>query len=227
MAYCPICNSKSSEKVRMHFYKYMQCNRCKHIWNCADEKSMRYQLMRLRNRQRSVYREVLQNTLTNSHASRKRSENRTKLHLLGRFSKNPSRILELDCQDGSFEQVLNEETSYQGLSLDKFYLPHLSPNARIGDASSIHEDERFDIVLLVDYLEFCYDPYNDIIKCLSRLDKDGQIIISVPLEQNPAKRYLAAAHCFSDKSARILAKSITKNYEVIENFETSIIVLRS
>jgi len=224
---CPICKSNDTVKVRMHFYQYRKCNGCKHVYNCAEEKAIKKQYIRLQDRKRKINREIIQDTLTYNHLERRKVENQERFFPLKNYAPDAQSVLEIDCQDGTFQELLDKDVEYRGLTIDSFYRNKLSDNAMIGNLSNLDRDEEFDAIIICDHLEFAFDPFSDLMKCLSKIKKQGTIIAIIKNGINPSEDYRAMAHCFSYKSACLLGQAVTKNIKIYKEFEKTILVMKN
>ena len=208
-------------KFRIHFYLYLQCQRCQHIFNGFDEIKIAEQRRRYLMRMEKVNREFVQNSPTQSFFERRKNENKERSVIVKKYANAGNRILEADAIDGSLDSHL-EIYDYTGLTTHKRFREDWNSKLVYGSMKNVSSDNRFDVVFFFDYLEHCYCPFMEVVRAMKIGNKT---VATIPINRNPKQTYRASCHEFSSQSVRKFAAKLSKKNTVIDRAYEAIVIL--
>ena len=214
----------------LHTIVYGSCNICQHKYLLGNKKFL---LKNARSFEEKTIRsngEILNKTSTASFHRRKSAVNSIKSTLLTPFINKNLSILDMSCDTGTLfkfnPQLYKGFNEFVGVDIfNIFSSQEVEFERKTETLSKEFKSKRFDLILMVNYLEYSYCSYSEIIESLSLLKKNGNICVAVPLDNNPQSNYLSRINEFSNKSFDIFLENIELPYEsrIINKYGTAII----
>lgn len=223
---CLICCSARVSNVRQHFYSYLVCQDCGHGSLRASEQSA-WSLAR--KDALAVMRrngELMQGTLTSAYYERIVPVNQCRYQAMLPYLKNRARLLDINARCGWLASKLSDDGYFtRGLSNDDVFLPYWGPTVRKGRLSEIETTDRYDAILMLDYLERSYCPASEMLDAFIRLNQGGVVIAFISTEQ--PHRYRGAAQEFTRTSAKKFATECDREATLVEMDDSVMIVAQA
>jgi len=206
--YCHICKCEKVENINMHFYTYYKCKKCSHIFNNLDKNAIKSNFKKYIKKQRNIKNEIVQDAFTSDYFNGLKLRDDFKEQIFLPLIKGKT-ILDTSSETGNFVKNLNDKGFYAyGIDDNRVFEPYWEDDEsfQVNTIQSIKKYKRFDTILLPFNLSYSYCPYSLILDCYTRLNTGGTILLTVPVDNNPKKIYMARSQEFSSKSIWIFSK---------------------
>jgi len=214
---CPICNSETKDK-NVHFYKYRDCLSCGHSFSSINEKASTKHYHNVHLREMKSNGELMQQAVTMNHIKRMNKIAQEKRELLTMFSLHGKRILDLEAETG----MLNED---DGDITSLTQIPHIKINLLSSKFDTIYNTTGlFDAIISFNYIEHQKDVFKDAPFILNKLNKNGKWIVSIPIDNDPSKKYTGRIHEFTNHSSILFASEINYDFEIFNKGDSVVFV---
>lgn len=214
--HCLICGHINCKKLPMHFYEWYQCDHCDHCYNNFNEIALKKYRNKFLSTIRKENNHFIQNSVTDQYRTYMQFSNASKLSLCDSLLDKSSKILDCNSEDGYFINLIKDKVDLAlGLNQDECFKYVSGDNSIIiPDFDMFKTNNKFNIILMIDFLENRYSVYETFVHACSLLTKDGVILVQVPINNNPVKNYQARCHEFSEASIHIFAKKTKANFNI-------------
>lgn len=162
--------------------------------------------------------EFIQQTLTMNHIDRMKHLAKEKREMLEMFALTGKRILDLEAETGMLTKEDGEITSLT-------QIPHLKMNLLSSEYDTIHNTiGYFDAIISFNYIEYKKDIFKEAPLILNKLKKNGKWIVSIPIDNDPSKKYAGRIHEFTNHSAILFATEINYDFEIFNKGDSIVFV---
>lgn len=215
---CIICNHKNLQNLHMHGYSYYKCSLCNHIFSNDNEMFCKEKINRVSKSNLIKEKLLIQNYPSTNCDIFFKEDIEIKNHYLELVKNNKEHYNILDCN------IIhnNLKSKYGNVNFYGSYINYFFKDFHLNDKNIkeniLHINNKFDMILCINYIEYSYCPYDLIILLKSLLKKETlkpSIILSVNIDNNPKTNYLARIHEFSRKSAEIFVEQVSSSYRLL------------
>lgn len=208
----------------MNFHSYLQCQSCKHIFLQSNNRTSGSISNKFTIRCMQKREEIIQSSLTQSYFDRTSKINEARLRSVKPFLARKKKILDANASDGSMIRLLEEQGfEATGLSSQTEFASYWGD--KIQNKSLCDLSEKYDAILMFDFLESAFCPYSEVLEAYLALKPGGLVLAEVSVNNDPKALYGAKTHEFSSQSLKCFAKNCDLSNLILENGGLSLLVL--
>lgn len=164
--------------------------------------------------------EFIQQTLLDTYFERTSPILEERIKALKVLLKTSKTILDINAEDGRLVSLLRDEGLESfGYCNDGMFLPYVNEFIL---SQKVYR--KFDTVMIMDHIEFSNCPYSEVLDALNQSNND--VIIDIPINNDPRSNFLGRSQEFSSESASIFAANADQDFKSVPKSNSIMVRLR-